>query len=227
MDLNYPIEIFKNGVLIETQTTSPWADNSLSYFDSPQLINPISVDFNDELMFVCHYPGDTYPNDDTVRVTIPSEINTPTSTSSTLQLVLDDDMFFSIRDSDGNYIINNSQQTQVDLTVDSCYSIRFTNVHLGNGLLKDTNGIELFSFQQGDFGNEVYSNWIHFNVGDNTVSIEQQHQALSKTLLSALYYDLNGRLLSISKKSDLPQGVYIERLHYSDGTTHTKKRIKF
>ena len=101
-------------------------------------------------MFVCHYPGDTYPNDDTVRVTIPSEINTPTSTSSTLQLVLDDDMFFSIRDSDGNYIINNSQQTQVDLTVDSCYSIRFTNVHLGNGLLKDTNGIELFSFQQGD-----------------------------------------------------------------------------
>ena len=135
-------------MLIETQTTSPWADNSLSYFDSPQL-KPISVDFNDELMFVCHYPGDTYPNDDTVRVTIPSEINTPTSTSSTLQLVLDDDMFFSIRDSDGNYIINNSQQTQVDLTVDSCYSIRFTNVHLGNGLLKDTNGIELFSFQQG------------------------------------------------------------------------------
>ena len=87
MDLNYPIEVFINGTLIDTQMIDPWSDGALSYDDSPTL-SPIEVGLGDELMFVCHYPGDTYPNDDTVRTSIPSEVNTPTSTTTVLNINL-------------------------------------------------------------------------------------------------------------------------------------------
>ena len=225
MDLNYPIEVFINGTLIDTQMIDPWSDGALSYDDSPTL-SPIEVGLGDELMFVCHYPGDTYPNDDTVRTSIPSEVNTPTSTTTVLNINLGIDVFYNINSPGGQYIASGSTEPQIELDLDSCYQIQFVNAHVGGASVTDSNGVELLSFQAGEFGAGAFTPWLYFNIADMPVSLEQ-YQAHPSTPLSVHYFDLNGRLLSISKKSDLPQGVYIERLRYRDGTTHTKKRIKF
>jgi hypothetical protein len=225
IDTNYQIEIFKNGTYFATQDVDPWSDNALDFEDTPTL-NPIPVANNDVLTLVCHYPLDNYANDDTVFVTIPSEVNTPTSSDTSLIVNLTEGLYFNIKNPEGEYIELEENQTEFTLAVDSCYSIQFINSHVYSGILKDANGLTLVSYEVGDF--EGYETpWLYFHVSD-TATVNDTTTAIldfeaSKRLLRVDYFDMLGRPHT---KSNLPKGIYFEHRYYSNGTFSTKKRFK-
>ena len=85
IEQEYQIEIFKNNNLFRTDSIDPWSDGSLAYYDSPEL-DPIEVSFEDIITFVAHYPNDSFANDDTIKVTIPAEVNTLISSDTILNM---------------------------------------------------------------------------------------------------------------------------------------------
>lgn len=220
IDSVYQIEIFKNGTYHSTQNVDPWSDNALDYQDQP-ILSPIPVESNDELTLICHYPLDNYANDDTVFVTIPSEINTPTSSDTSLIVDLNGGaVYFSIKNPEGEYIELEENQAEFSLAVDSCYSIKFINTHLYSSSLKDANEHTLVSFEAGDYDG-YETPWLYFHVSDKPVNVEEHH--LSRLLLKIDYVDVLGRS---HLKSDLLKGIYFEVSYYTNGEKQVKKYYK-
>ncbi len=224
MDQFYNVEVFINDTLFSTVNIDPDSDGSIGSFDDP-VLSAIAVDFNDEITMVAHYPGDTHSADDTVKVTIPSQVLTSTSSDTVLEVVSEGNswLFFDVFDPEGEYLFTSEDgQTQFALPVDSCYSISISSPHLYSASLKDANGNTLLSYEAGVF-TDYMSPRLYFHVSD-TATVSVNEHKLSKRLIRTQYFDMLGRQHIVSSKDNLPKGLYLELRHYNTGHTEVKKR---
>jgi hypothetical protein len=73
----YNVEIYIDDEYHTTQVVDPASDFSYNNLDDQSVLSPIEVSANDKLTFVIDVEGHNFPDDDTLSVTIPSQINTP------------------------------------------------------------------------------------------------------------------------------------------------------
>jgi len=149
----------------------------------------------DVITLVAHYPDDNYPNDDTVKVTMPSELYTPTSSDTTLNISGTSSLFYFIDNANGEEVFTSDGQAQFALPVDSCYSIIFVNIHVSSALLSDSNGDTLIFINAGEYGSDYETPKLFFNVSDTAVtpvSIQDRGHQQSQ-LISLEYFDVLGK----------------------------------
>lgn len=223
----FEVQVFVNGQYLETQNVNPNNQNATQYvFYLTPTLDPITVDFNDTLTFVGVFVDDNLAIDDSLTVIIPSEINTPTSTDSSLTLTANNSsLYHDLYNSEGELILSQGSGTaNFNLEVDSCYSISFANSHISGATLEDANGQEVFSFEAGEFeGNSTPK--IYFHVSNSTVGIENQYPS-KKTISEYYFIDMLGKRYEASKIDRLPKGMYIEVKHFDNGYAEQRTVLK-
>ena len=231
IDTIYQVEVFRNGVFVTTQSVNPNSDGSINKYDSP-ILDPIEVSPNDEITLVCKYPNDTQAFDDTIKVTIPSEVINPTSTTSDIYISGHNDLSYQIKNSNGDSICSGNGDSQFTLANGDCYKIRFINSHDFDGSLSDGNQNILISFTAGEynvagepFGAPTYfyaSPWFYFNVdGQSNTDINDAWNILNTHLISTEYFDVLGKKYQFT--SQLKKGVYVEMKRYANGMVKSRK----
>ena len=217
---SFSIEVFINGTYTSTETfnPNPQGDNYHSI-----TLDPINVDFNDTITFVCDYPGDNFADDDTVTVVIPEVINTPSSTDASLTLEASDSwLYFNVLDAQGETIIGSQGSQSFELMVDSCYSIMFYNSHIAGASLKDANNHEILSFEPGQFsGNSTPR--LYFHVSNNPVGIPEAFK--EQQPIDRYFIDVLGKAYRTTDIRPLSAGVYFEINYYQNGVVTSKKHV--
>ena len=226
IDMNYHVEIYKNGEYHSTQEVDPVSDGYIFIDDAPTL-QPIEVNSNDVLTFVLDYPNDPYSYDDTLTITIPNEISTPTS-SSTIKVYSQSQ--FLIYDPDGSSELYEPDQNgkEISLVPDSCYSIEFFNPTYESAYVEDvSNGLEVISYELGEYMGSI-SPKLYFHVSDssseNTTSLESF--GFSDMIESIFYIDVLGRKYDINEYESLPIGFYTEVKQFKSGKINSQKLVK-
>lgn len=213
---DYTADIFINDVFYSTLDVDPWADGIGASYDYP-ILDPIPVNYNDEITIVAHYPGDTYAEDDTLKVLMPSSVSTPSSTTASFVASWDD---FKIRDSQGDYIDGlTNGQLEFDLEVGDCYSVQFYNAHLYSNTLEDADGNVMASVTM-SYDNSSYTSPFYFHVRNG---VEIDDYSFNSTLSRIEYFDVLGRTQPINAISE---GIYFEVSYFTNGEKHIQKRYK-
>ncbi|MDA9898255.1 hypothetical protein N9D69_01645 [Flavobacteriales bacterium] len=219
----YNVEIYINDEYHTTQVVDPTSDLSYNNLDDQSVLSPIEVSANDELTFVIDVEGDNFPDDDTLSVTIPSQINTPISSTTQLQLIPGSSDIIDLKNSNGYLIDIDNPQNGFTLTSDSCYSIKFFNAHYTSGGLKDANGTILVTYQAGQYDG-YRTPFLYFHVSDSLVAVEEQ-QDKSK-ISSIVCYDILGKQYQINDLSSIPKGIYFELKTFTNGRSEITKMHK-
>ena len=218
---SFDIKIYVNGEYLETQTIDSSLFGSITLQYTPTL-DSLPVNPGDTLTFIGVFNGDAFALDDTLTVVIPSQINTPTSTDSSLYLeALGPNLYYNLFGADGQLIESGSGSSQFELSPDSCYSLSFSNSHVDGMVLKDANEQEVFSFEAGQY--EGYSTpKLYFHVSNNTVDIEDLN-FLDKKILEHYFIDMLGKRHKLNELEYLPKGVFIEVKLFEDGSLSSNK----
>ncbi|MBL6663534.1 MAG: hypothetical protein ISP71_05450 [Flavobacteriales bacterium] len=222
----YPVKVFINGEYYSTQTIDPWANGSVTNLDDEAYLEPIPVSPGDEIALVIDFEGDNYPDDDTSKVTIPNNINTLSSSDTTLIISASasNEIYYDVYNAAGVPVSYGETPGQFTLSKDSCYSISFLNANVTGGSLKDVSGNILVSYEVGDFiGYQTPR--LFFHVGMNTVDITEQDFS-DEQLVDFYFLDLLGKRCSSIHLNDLPQGIYVQVKHYQNGQVRTEKIVK-
>ena len=218
---SYEIKTFVNNQYHQTQTINPTLNGGV-YSPLTPTLEPIEVNPGDSIMFICSYSADNFANDDTAHAVIPLDINTPSSSDSSLSLMANN-LYFTIYNSEGQIIIEGNGSTDFELAVGQCYSISFLGSHIYGATLKDINNIEILSFQAGEYeGDETPR--LYFNVTNNPVGIKDIQKPMCK-LTDSYYLDVLGKQYQ-KDFNDLPKGIYVQVMHYENGVMTTKKYYK-
>jgi len=201
-----------NGDTVETSNDPP--------FEIETVLPEFEVNLGDEITLVLHYPGDNFNGNDSITVSIPLELNTPSSIDTMFSIEASSEhLSYKIYNPDGELILYNSESSTFNLSPGSCYSIEFINPHLSDVTFKDLSEIEMLSFEAGEV--QMQMPRFYFNVGNST-SIFTHHQ----TKVTETYYlNLLGKKVSNSL-SELPKGIYIEIKHYNTGNFEQRKLFK-
>jgi hypothetical protein len=229
---NYQIQVFRNNTLVDTQDINPNSDGSINQYDSP-LLEPFGVSPNDIITLVCKYPNDTYADDDSLKIVVASEINTPTSSTSQLIISGNSALSYEIRNANGDSLYSSNGNSQLNLNNGSCYQIKFKNADSYSGLMADANNNPIISFEAGEFSVgpssfsapiSVYSSpWLFFHVNTNgSVNVlTEQPSTYDAIPLSVEYYNIVGE--KVNKNNPLSGGIYVEVKRYLNGTAESNK----
>jgi hypothetical protein len=222
----YEVQILINGNYHSTQTVNPAADGDYNNSSDESYLQPIPVNQNDELALVIDIEGDNFANDDTIYVTMPLSVSTPTSSSTSL--IVEATSFYDVYDSNNEKVYDASGTSQFNLSEGSCYSIEFWNIQYHSGVLKDgASGTILLSFLDGDYeGNN--SPRLYFNVVTvPTPAGITEHSSLVKIEVMERYYiDLLGKRQNTTNMNNLPKGIYFEIIHFKNGELISNKIFK-
>jgi len=218
----YEVEVFINGDYHSTQIVDPNADWSYNSTDDQSTLEPIPVDGSDEVTLVINFEGDTYQDDDTVSVIIPSGTNTQTSSDVDLVVETDDWTSYTVFDVENDISYQSSGNSEFQLSPEICYSITFNNSHIFGGVLKDAaTGAVLCSYDPGQY--EGYNTpRLYFNVV-NSVGINET--SLMGKIKDSYYLTLLGERIEPRHLEDLADGVYLQVIEYQDGKMTVKKRF--
>ena len=184
----YNVEIYIDDEYHTTQVVDPASDFSYNNLDDQSVLSPMEVSANDKLTFVIDVEGHNFPDDDTLSVTIPSQINTPISSTTQLQLIPGSSDYIYVKNSNGELIEIDNPQNGFTLTPDSCYSIKFQNSHYTSGGLKDANGTVLVTYQAAQFDG-YETPFLYFHISDSLIVAVEEHQDKSK-ISTIAYYDI-------------------------------------
>ncbi|MDB2368850.1 hypothetical protein N9V43_01050 [Flavobacteriales bacterium] len=220
----YNVEIYINDEYHTTQVVDPTSNiYYVNNIGDQSVLSPIEVSTNDELTFVIDVEGDNFPDDDTLSITVPSQLNTPLSSTTQLQLMPGSSDVIDLKNSNGDLIDIGNPQNGFTLTSDSCYSIKFFNAHYTSGGLKDANGTILVTYQAGQYDG-YQTPFLYFHVSDSLVAVEEQ-QYKSK-ISSIVCYDILGKQYQINDLSSIPKGIYFELKTFTNGRSEITKMHK-
>jgi hypothetical protein len=230
---DYKLDIFINGNFHSNQTIDPWSDMTVTTMYDYAFVEPFEVNQNDDITFVIDFEGDNFPDDDTLRVTIPSSVSTPTSISTSLAIECSSSLLYDIYDSDNN-IVNDAfsmpsyGSSQFSLQQGSCYSISFLNSNYYSGLLKDAASNTVLHSVQADQYSGDQTPRLYFNVVTipTPADISEETNWTNQQLTERYFLDALGKRQAAQDISDLAIGIYFEISRYSNGTFSTKKLFK-
>jgi hypothetical protein len=225
---DYDVQVFINGEYFETQSFYPSINGSGGGWYHSPVLDPIFVNLNDTLTFVCSFAGDNYATDDSLTVVIPSQVITPTSAVSSLVLEASGSFLsYSLYDPNGQSIAYGTNSAVFDLEVGNCYSIEFGNAHVYDAVLKDTSGVVLVSYYAGEFeGSQTPRLYFNVNNDGHGQGVSITENQIQRKVVDQYFLDLLGKKVSMKEYSQLPEGVFINVTLFEDGSSSTKRIVK-